>query len=406
MSETQPRKRVSGWKIFGIIAGALAVFGVVALFALKVVTDRRCADLQDQLTAEIAAVRSRPAARPVLFGEPQPGNAWDDYDKALAQFELVGGTFGIILDDKHEDKPEGALSKLPLVAAPIAQLRRGAHRSEAKKDYDWEQGGLMTTALPLSSSVQLSSLALLDARVLAKEGKTVEAVEEILDVLQFGNDVAMDGPLVCHMVGMGVASEALKEARTLIADGRLDPAARAALEHGLRLLETRPPSFEDAKLRENIFFEATLLNEASHNFASVILYLGAAQRVRDWTQRATAAGRVSWAESQNVDAQIQAEVAKCWNPVIKMTAAASAQPGGRLTRQWRAHVALLLVGVHFQSTGEVLDLDDPFGTRLKTAVSGNKLKVWSVGPNGVDDGGSGGWKMNNGRDVVLEVSRP
>jgi hypothetical protein len=405
MSDTEPRKRVSGWKVFGIIAGALAVFGVVALFALKVVTDRRCADLQEQLTAEIAAVRSRPAARPVLFGEAQPGNAWDDYDKALAQFELVGGTFGIILDDKHEDKPEGALSKLPLVAAPIAQLRRGAHRSEAKKDYDWEQGGLMTTALPLSSSVQLSSLALLDARVLAKQGKSVEAVEEILDVLQFGTDLAVDGPLVSHMVGMGTALEALKEARTLVAEGKLNPAARVTLEQGLRLLAARPPSFEDAMLRESIFSEATLLNEVSHNFASAVLYLGAVQRVRDWNQRAAAAGRVSWAESQNVDAQIQAEAAKSWNPVTKMLASASAQTGGRLTRQWQAHISLLLVGVHFQSTGEVLDLDDPFGAKLKSAVSGNKLKVWSVGPNGVDDAGSGGWKAHEGKDIVLEVPR-
>ena len=47
-------------------------------------------------------------------------------------------------------------------------------------------------------------------------------------------------------------------------------------------------------------------------------------------------------------------------------------------------------------------LPDPFGKNLLSKQTGSKTKIWSVGTDGKDQGGIGGW---NGPDLVLEVSR-
>jgi len=50
-------------------------------------------------------------------------------------------------------------------------------------------------------------------------------------------------------------------------------------------------------------------------------------------------------------------------------------------------------------------LRDPFGDVLKSALNGETFRIWSVGPNGIDEGGSGGWLGKDSPDIVLEVKR-
>jgi hypothetical protein len=66
---------------------------------------------------------------------------------------------------------------------------------------------------------------------------------------------------------------------------------------------------------------------------------------------------------------------------------------------------LLRVATHWRRTGELLDLDDPFGAKLKSAKSGEGLKLWSIGADGVDNSGTGQWKPAAGADIVLEAKR-
>jgi hypothetical protein len=87
----------------------------------------------------------------------------------------------------------------------------------------------------------------------------------------------------------------------------------------------------------------------------------------------------------------------------------SAQAG----RVRRAQLRVLRVAARYRATGEVLDLEDPLGTRLQTARAPGRLKVWSVGKDGKSDGGDTGgsptWLPVAGkptpRDIVLEVVR-
>jgi hypothetical protein len=66
------------------------------------------------------------------------------------------------------------------------------------------------------------------------------------------------------------------------------------------------------------------------------------------------------------------------------------------------------MAAHYRATGEVLELEDPLGAKMRTVKTGGTLQIWSVGSNGVDDGGAGTFKPQAGKaqsDIVLEVER-
>jgi hypothetical protein len=65
---------------------------------------------------------------------------------------------------------------------------------------------------------------------------------------------------------------------------------------------------------------------------------------------------------------------------------------------------MLRMAVHARATGKPLDLDDPFGAKLRTEEKDGKLRIWSIGPDGVDDGGAGEWKTDV-KDIVLELKK-
>lgn len=401
-------KRVSGLKISGVTIGVLALGALVGVYWIKTVAERKRGELDRELKATIVDFRARPGARTVFAGTPQPGNAWDDYDAALAEYQQISVRVMIrrdILDPRREDKPDGAHAQLPKFVSPIARLRRGARRAESKKDYAWELGNAMPTP-SFTLCNDLSSFALLEARTLSKDGKIGEAVEEILDVMQFGRDFANDGPFLSYIVGMGISTMALGEAKELVESGKLDPASSEALERGLRAMSTELPSFEDSSIRETIFFGTRLVTESEQNFASTLYYLTAIEQLRSWTQRLAAASRVSWAEAVKVDAEVQVEVGKSWNSVAKIAAPSYTKTGGKAARLWLARTNILLAAVHRLRTGEMLEVDDPFASgKLKSSTKEGSIKVWSVGVNGVDDGGVGDWGRSDALDLLLEVPR-
>ena len=68
-------------------------------------------------------------------------------------------------------------------------------------------------------------------------------------------------------------------------------------------------------------------------------------------------------------------------------------------------LTLLRAAALFRAGGGVPDVDDPFDGKLYRQEAEGRLKIWSVGRNGVSDGGSGAWNPNEGKDIVLEVTR-
>jgi len=77
----------------------------------------------------------------------------------------------------------------------------------------------------------------------------------------------------------------------------------------------------------------------------------------------------------------------------------------RYRRTILARIRLLMTACSFLSNGHIPELIDPFGSKLLSSTVDGRLKAWSVGPNGIDDGGVGSWKGEEPLDLVLECSR-
>jgi hypothetical protein len=71
-----------------------------------------------------------------------------------------------------------------------------------------------------------------------------------------------------------------------------------------------------------------------------------------------------------------------------------------------ARLRLLQAAAGFLSTGRVPTLGDPFGTNLYS-VERLQLKIWSVGNDGNNDQGHGGWNpILPDQDIVIEIPLP
>jgi hypothetical protein len=64
------------------------------------------------------------------------------------------------------------------------------------------------------------------------------------------------------------------------------------------------------------------------------------------------------------------------------------------------------MAARYRATGELLELPDPFGDKLRNRLTDDALKLWSVGSEGKDHGGIGRFSLDgDGQDILLEVRR-
>src|SRR5688572_4854062 len=84
-------KRVSGWKVAGIILGIAALSLAVVIVSVWLGVNRRFDLVQQRVEELIPPPDSRISTRPVLFGRPVPGDAAQDY--AAAESEARASSF-------------------------------------------------------------------------------------------------------------------------------------------------------------------------------------------------------------------------------------------------------------------------------------------------------------------------
>jgi len=429
MSEPPKRRRRTAWSVAAILVGALAV--VAAAYALYIhsVADRRWAEMEKSLQELRRETEARNVARPVLRGTPVPGSAWDDYNPVLRA--MKGMPHGPVVEFIGRT-PKADRAKVEAILAThgpaLDGLRKGARRADGIYRFKWEDG--FTGDIPgLLQSQNLVNLAAGRSRFLVEEGKPQEAAELLLDAAQFAHDLGYNQVLISEMIAIALYAIVFDELRDLILSGKLSAAELLQVGRELEILDRSFPqhshSLTNEALAAGFGFAKTngdvgdLLPYAetsvsvSRKFSSYLLWgilfpkrLTCADAYfveLDFMRRYSALADRPWAELQAAGMQGQAELQKIRNPIARVTV-----PGllgsHRAGRDLRAKLRLLRVATHYRATGEILPLDDPFGTKLRTAQSGGKLKVWSVGKDGVDDGGQGQWKPGNG-DVVLETDR-
>ncbi len=399
------RKPVSGLKIAGIVIGALVAVLVILAVVVSMIGNARIARLQASGEVRLAAIRNADPARPTLRGTSEPGNAWDDYAKAMdavKAYPAANKLYEVVKRDPKAD-PELGKAALTALAPAIDHVHRGAGRAASRYPYDWSKGLAMPTP-NLTTANYTASLVVLKARSLAEEGKGRESAGVLLDGLQFGRDMSADGVLISEMVGYAMLAVVLEEIREQVTSGKFDKAALGDLERGLAALEPTLPDHARTLLND-VFLLSGLTDPAvigSWGPQRLVVAKGIEETDALLARAATADG-VSWAEAQKVQKEIEAETQKSWNPITKFTAPSTLQTS-RNIRVRRAQIRMLRSALHQALTGELLDLDDPFGAKLKTSKTGEAIKLWSVGPDGIDDGGTGEWKPE-GKDIVLELKK-
>lgn len=416
------RKRISAWKVVGVIAGVLVLLvGAMALW-IRSVADRRWTEMEREARSQLGQARARDSSRPALRGEAVPGNAWDDYAPAV-KVRLSSSVLGEFV--ARGPKADRTAVEAILAANPtlLDALRKGARRTHGQYPIDWEKDG---GALPGLGNLQgLAQLAVCQARLLAEAGRSREAAELLLDTCQFARDVGHNGLLISDMIALAIYTIALTELHDLIRSGTLTSEELTQVGRELELVDRHFPDIGIGMLNESIFMAFNTIRAVQtggegmgegaamtamawkFGFSTRLMMADTFDEVRRMNRRIHDLRTRSWAEAQADLQRLSDELRNDRNPMVRLYAGV---PSGGLKaeREVRAKIRLLRMAAHYRATGEVLELEDPLGAKMRTVKTGGTLQIWSVGSNGVDDGGAGTFKPQAGKaqsDIVLEVER-
>jgi hypothetical protein len=380
-------KGLSGWKILGIlVCGGLLCGSLLVSW----IVSRRSARMKQSVQELTERLKLRNPKRAVLYGTPLPGDASTDYRLAEAEIrrsedfhqlrqglETMSPTTFALMDEAHRDEEV------------LDLLHSGALRETASDRDDWYHEA------PLS----LCTVALLDARRAAEEGRSAQALERVLDICRYGSDVAESQ----GHIGMVVLQWGFGESRAQVRSGSLDNESLLRLQRGLKILDDSFPSVERDFLRWARFHARGGGVQKRSSVTDTLLEKESVYTYHDLYSRAADSVRPEWALEQKNLKDVDNMLSVSINPWAR-NSVIHVEWTARYYRHLRAQLRLLWVASAFLGSGELLDLEDPFGGRVKTAQAGGALKVWSVGGNGIDDGGIGDWGLKS-LDIVLEVKR-
>jgi hypothetical protein len=420
------------------------------------------------LAEEIAALRDGATTRAVPHEVATPGNAADEHLAAVwllgpdpqatrppalpasaprgdpdAIFERVLKPVDAALADLDAGgaPSPAALALLRDHAAAIQRVRDGVRRERCDWGVRYEDGS--AHALPNLVAVRVAAKLL--ALSAAAEPDPTEAARRCLDVLAFGRDLEAGATMLHVMVGSAVKVDGAHALERLL---RARGLPRAAYEEALASLAvTGPTDLALGLAGERLLLQAELAHLASRGLslrvapadsggyggALLVQYGGPMLLDREWggaadallrAQQVAALPRAQRAAAQQA---FEAELASSWLIVAALAVPDATSAAEAIDRQEALVQALrLLVAAHLHRLdagdfpadaaplarylGGALPVD-PFradGGPLTLRVVDGEARAWSVGENGVDDGGAGHHAKTLGgrKDEVLVTSRP
>jgi hypothetical protein len=398
--------------------------------------------MKERVAAMIVEADGRKRTRPVLRGEPSPGNAWDEYRTALAIIQernLVERRFTAPQSDRPSIE-----DLLPLNADVLEHLRKGVQRNGGQFPQEWEKGGI---GPPFSGPItwpagfrgwdvsMLIALTTSQARVWLDQGRTEEAFDLLLDLCMFGSDLGFNaggsGP---SSLALSAHEDALREIRPAIQSGKAPVESLDRLSRELAILDRVFPELGPSIVNEALITGVDLirLDEDQQNgvaptgvkaeavvetqkvisgpffrrmvYADAFLKVEAAARqfehcdgkpFAELKREADAFSKESEAAEAAVSSTAAiARVLRPTNPIILFS-----------HRETLARFRVLRAVVEYLRNGQDLKLDDPFGGKILVAEQNGRVRAWSIGPDQMDNGGRGEWylKRDVTGDIVLEV---
>lgn len=386
-------------KVVLVLTGSAVFIAVAALFLLMVSREN---DKRQELETAVGRGLMEAAVR------RGPGAAWAEYAKAIEDAALIQK------DDLLTKYLEGRESvdrrELEQIVAERTQalefLREGTRRSKGETFYPWARGRQMKFP-NIQKMETLADLAVTQARILAEQGRVPEAAELLEDVLVFAGDIGRNGTRFSSFVAVGIYDLALNEAQSLIVANKLRPKELAHLIARLETTDRDFPLLKDVLRNDALMFGMSALERMQRwspedGLPVQSVSADAFNEIQDLYRRGENFDHETFAKVTLDVSRIEADAAKSANPLVRqgvpsVTALVVAH------RAARALLRIVRAAAVYRATGEFPELDDPFGGKLLHRIENGKVKIWSVGKDGMDEGGHGTWNQPKAKDIVLEM---
>jgi hypothetical protein len=394
-----------------VFAGVIISVFALSAWYVHVVASAKWTALRERVLKVYSDAKARERTRPVLRGEPLPGNAWDDYSVALPPADRDIYDLGR-LDWKFEEtititRAEIILSKYQ---AALDHLRTGVRRTEGRFPYVWEEGDYRITPRDLGGLLALRILATTQARLLHAKGADRDAALLLLDLLQFNRDCVENGTDLSqeYISGWG-------ELRDLLTSGKLLSQDAKEISRELEILEGAWPRHGDLLLNWNAWLSRKELDGETepklwrsrfggpsvsifslwrYGFSQRIAVADAQGQIQEWFSKIAGLEDGSWSEEHDTAEKLRAEMDRARNPIVQRFRP-EIYPTSSVWSWWRrsamAKLRAFRIAAEYLGTGRILDLEDPFGGRMDCEVSGGMLRIAAT--------------AEVGKDVLIEVER-
>jgi hypothetical protein len=411
-----PPRRPPLWKIaLATLALVLVLWGISTL-VVRLVAEARWAAMKERWKGLLEEARAREKSRPALRGAPPPGNAWDDYAAAIREVRTL---YEVESSAPRNYLETGSGADRTLVEQVLARhgsiiqaVRRGASRTDASLGLEWKEGALVIPSRHGTGVV--ARMAVCQARFLAERGRTREATQLLVDTCRFAGDLD-------HVEDM---EPEFRELNSMIESGMLGPAELDELGRELGVLDAGFPR-RGHRVFQDFVALGSLLIKTGGSITPQLVGLGADPEEALWrfgfsgrlmktdafelgvsaVRQLIEADERPWVEAREVFRRLSAELGASANPIAR-TAPEEILRSDLAHRAHRAQLRLIRMAARYRSTGEILELPDPFGEMLKSRLAEDALRLWSVGTEGKDHGGVGTFSLGaEGQDILLEVRR-
>lgn len=355
-----------------------AVLATLLLLALGAWWQQRSMAAQrEALVAELAADHAAYLAlgdrREVLYGQAQPGNAWEGYAKAIG---LAADPAMPLREDRLEEALQGSHlpSNVELAAwQPALQaLRDGARCQSARSLVDLRAGYL--AALPdVRAMLDLGHAAMVTARHALANGAARGGIEQMLDALTYAVDLSRSPVLFEQMLGAkllhAIAAQGLSDP-VLVG---LEPSELTFLADALAIADAQAPctvnTHGEALLAGGMLVDyqpgdqlpaVSIWQTWRHGFSAQRLAFDALQGVRQLAQDVANDRSPDWPQREVRLREFANSIRNSANALLRMVAANHLE-AERDLRRAIADLRLLRLVVA-ERLGQGLELQDPLGT--------------------------------------------
>jgi len=407
---------LSHWRWWGLAMGVVVLSLAGLIVWVESVARMKWAGFERGVSELKDEARRDEIPREPLRTPLDDGNAWTHYLTALKKLEPLherGTIVEFYVGDPNANRShiQGVLKEW---SSTLAELSRGARcRTLSRPPGDEVPRGQSDYWTPPERN--LTQLALCQANLLVETGRNAESLDLLLDLAQFGRDYVVAGGRPTYPDALLILEHALEGIRDHLVSHAWDMEDLRKIAPPLKILDRSFPSW-DAMQKEWVVYLGTWLLDENPYTSQTSLggEIGRDYFRPDWKHafsmrlyKADAFERGRAALRRPANERGKREIlpedyrANDLEKLIVDSTLSWEDP----SLDCRAHVRLLRIATAFLSGTDVPDLADPFGEGLRMEPIPGGIKIWSVGPDGVDHAGTGEWKPAAGKDILLTVPR-